>query len=177
MASFAMIRCESGLHLFTSLNSLLLRRPAHLLFGRPSGAYRKTFLGPTTRSQSNAAAATRQATHKAAPPQETDHEEHNPCCSCPNEPGLGTRNGREGTGEPFPNNAGTVTTHTALTGSQIADTGSAAYPNFAGRPGSDLPRLAGTVLPTSGSEGAIQTANSLRWSLFVGQVVKLGSPL
>ena len=67
----------------------------------------------------------------------------------------------DGTGEPFPNSAGAVTTQTFLSGSQIADTGSAAYPNFAGRPGSDLPRLAGNILPTSGSEGAIQTANSL----------------
>ncbi len=75
--------------------------------------------------------------------------------------GLAPAMAGEGTGEPFPNNAGVVTTQTALTGSQLADTGSAAYPNFAGRPGSDLPHLAGNVLPTSGSEGAIQTANSL----------------
>ena len=75
--------------------------------------------------------------------------------------GLAPAIAGEGTGEPFPNNAGAVTTQTALTGSQTADTGSAAYPNFAGRPGSDLPRLAGNVLPASGSEGAIQTANSL----------------
>jgi len=67
----------------------------------------------------------------------------------------------EGTGDPFPYSAGIVTTQTALTAPQVADTGSAAYPNFAGRPGSDLPLLAGNVLPTSGSEGTIQTANSL----------------
>ncbi len=67
----------------------------------------------------------------------------------------------EGNSEPFPNNAGTLTTQFASTAPQSADTGSAAYPNFAGRPGSDLPRLAGIVLPASGSEGAIQTANSL----------------
>ncbi len=75
--------------------------------------------------------------------------------------GLAPAKAGEGIGEPFPNNAGAVTTQTALTGSQTADTGSAAYPNFAGRPASDLPRLAGNVLPASGSESAIQTANSL----------------
>ena len=75
--------------------------------------------------------------------------------------GLAPAMAGEGTGEPFPNHAGTVTTQTALTVSQVADTGSAAYPNFAGRPGSDLPHLAGNVLPASGSEGVIQTANSL----------------
>jgi len=67
----------------------------------------------------------------------------------------------EGNGEPFPNNAGNFTTHTALTAPQVADTGSAAYPNPTGRPGSDLPRLAGDMLPANGSEGAVQTANSL----------------
>ncbi len=44
---------------------------------------------------------------------------------------------------------------------QFADTGSNAYPNVVGRPGSDLPSLAGDVLPTNGSEGTVQTANSL----------------
>ncbi len=44
---------------------------------------------------------------------------------------------------------------------QFADTGSNAYPNVVGRPGSDLPSLAGDVLPTNGSQGAVQTANSL----------------
>ncbi len=44
---------------------------------------------------------------------------------------------------------------------QFADTGSQAYPNVSGRPGSDLPSLAGDVLPTNGSQGAVQTANSL----------------
>ncbi len=67
----------------------------------------------------------------------------------------------EGNGEPFPNNAGSIWTHTAPTAPRFADTGSAAYPSLAGRPGSDLPRLAGAVLPANGSEGAIQTANSL----------------
>ena len=44
---------------------------------------------------------------------------------------------------------------------QFADTGSQAYPDVSGRVGSDLPRLAGDVLPTNGSQGAVQTANSL----------------
>jgi hypothetical protein len=44
---------------------------------------------------------------------------------------------------------------------QFADTGSNAYPNVVGRAGSDLPSLAGDVLPTNGSEGPVQTANSL----------------
>jgi len=75
--------------------------------------------------------------------------------------GLAPAMAGEGNGEPFPNNAGTVTSHAALTAPQLADTGSAAYPNVAGQPGSDLPQLAGAVLPTNGSEGAVQTANSL----------------
>ncbi len=66
----------------------------------------------------------------------------------------------EGNGDPFPGNYGTITTTTRVL-PQVADTGSAAYPNFVGRPGSDLPNLVGEVLPTNGSEGAVQTANSL----------------
>ncbi len=76
----------------------------------------------------------------------------------------------EGNSEPFPNSAGTITTHTALTAPQLADTGSAAYPNPRGRPGSDLPRLAGDVLPGNGSEGAVQTANSLPGHFEAGTV-------
>lgn len=73
----------------------------------------------------------------------------------------------EGNGEPFRNNAGTLGTRTVLAGPVLADTGfladtgSAAYPSFAGRSGSDLTRLAGDILPVNGSEGAIQTASSL----------------
>jgi hypothetical protein len=67
----------------------------------------------------------------------------------------------EGNSEPFPLNAGSFTTHSGLTRPRVADTGSEAYPNLAGRPGSDLPALAGDVLPTNGSEGIVQTANSL----------------
>ena len=75
--------------------------------------------------------------------------------------GLAPAMAGEGNGEPFANNAGSITSRTGLTAPQIADTGSAAYPNLVGRPGSDLPRLAGNVLPSNGSEGTVQTANSL----------------
>lgn len=92
----------------------------------------------------------------------------------------------EGNGDPFPFNAQSLTAapqRLADTGSQaypnvagrpgaslesavgglqqFADTGSQAYPNVSGRVGSDLPSLAGDVLPTNGSQGAVQTANSL----------------
>jgi len=75
--------------------------------------------------------------------------------------GLAPAMAAEGGREPFPNNAGSVTGRMALVTPQVADTGSAAYPNVVGRPGSDLPQLAGDILPTNGSEGAVQTANSL----------------
>ena len=66
----------------------------------------------------------------------------------------------EGNGDPFPGNYGTVITTQALP--QVADTGSQAYPDLTGRPGSDLPSLQAEVLPANGNgEGAIQTANSL----------------
>ena len=67
----------------------------------------------------------------------------------------------EGNGEPFPNNVGTLSKGTTTAMLHYVDTGSAAYPNSAGRPGSALPSLAGDVLPASGSEGVVQTANSL----------------
>lgn len=66
----------------------------------------------------------------------------------------------EGNGDPFPGNYGTLTITRTLP--QVADTGSQAYPDLTGRPGSDLPTLQAEVLPPNGgSEGAIQTANSL----------------
>ncbi len=71
--------------------------------------------------------------------------------------GLAPAMAAEGNSEPFPFNAGGFTTHAP----RVADTGSEAYPNLVGRPGSDLPALAGNVLPTNGSEGIVQTANSL----------------
>jgi len=75
--------------------------------------------------------------------------------------GLAPAMAGEGNGEPFPNNAGSLTIHTVLAAPQVADTGSAGYPNFAGYVGSNLPALAGNVLPSNGSQGAVQTANSL----------------
>ena len=66
----------------------------------------------------------------------------------------------EGNGDPFPGNFGTLTITQTLP--QVADTGSAAYPDVTGRPGSDLPSLQAEVLPPNGNgQGAIQTANSL----------------
>lgn len=75
--------------------------------------------------------------------------------------GLAPAFAGEGNGEPFPTVAEGFTARTASAPQQFADTGSSAYPDVAGRPGSDLPGLAGDVLPTNGSEGAVQTANSL----------------
>lgn len=75
--------------------------------------------------------------------------------------GLAPALAAEGNGEPFPSHAGALAAPAALSVPRVADTGSAAYPDLAGRPGSDLPRLAGDVLPATGSEGPVQTANSL----------------
>ena len=65
----------------------------------------------------------------------------------------------EGNGEPFPNYFSIPTTTTVV--SQRADTGSQAYPNVAGRPGSALNVAAGDIVPETGSEQPVQTANSL----------------
>ena len=75
--------------------------------------------------------------------------------------GLAPAFAGEGNGDPFPNTAVTFAPSTASASHQFADTGSNAYPDVAGRPGSDLPSLAGDVLPTNGSQGPVQTANSL----------------
>lgn len=75
----------------------------------------------------------------------------------------------EGQGNPFPGNFGTLTVTRSLP--QVADTGSQAYPDFTGRAGSDLPSLMAEVLPTDGSEGAVQTANSLPRGAEDGTVV------
>ena len=67
----------------------------------------------------------------------------------------------EGNGNPFPFNAESQAASAYAAQPQFADTGSNAYPSTAGRPGADLPSLAGAVLPTNGSQGIVQTANSL----------------
>ena len=65
----------------------------------------------------------------------------------------------EGNGEPFPNYSAYGST-TVVT-RQRADVGSNAYPDVAGRPGSALSVIAGGVVPDTGTEQPIQTANSL----------------
>ncbi len=68
----------------------------------------------------------------------------------------------EGNGEPFPNNVGGFTT--VMTSSQRADVGSQAYPDVAGRPGSalDVANVAiANIVPDTGNEQPVQTANSL----------------
>ena len=67
----------------------------------------------------------------------------------------------EGNGEPFPNTANGFTVRTGAVTQRYADTGSTAYPSTVGRPGSNLPGLAGDLLPINGSEAPVQTANSL----------------
>ena len=62
----------------------------------------------------------------------------------------------EGSGDPFPFSApGLVIVHPSV----LADTDSAAYPNFSSRPGQIVAE--GQTLPPNGSEGAVQTAASL----------------
>jgi hypothetical protein len=64
----------------------------------------------------------------------------------------------EGNGEPFPAYNGGLTT---IVTSQRADVGSAAYPDIRGRPGTFIELSAGAIVPETGSEQPIQTANSL----------------
>ncbi len=65
----------------------------------------------------------------------------------------------EGNGEPFPNYLDTSTT--VVVSSQRADVGSNAYPDVVGRPGTALNVAIGNIVPDTGSEQPIQTANSL----------------
>ncbi len=71
----------------------------------------------------------------------------------------------EGNGEPFDNNQAVLSTRTTdpfPTRSYAGpDVGSNQYPHVAGRPGTNLTALDNEVLPTNGSEGPVQTANSL----------------
>ncbi len=66
----------------------------------------------------------------------------------------------EGNGEPFPFHAPGVTTYVPFA-TYAADTGSAAYPDLAGRSSQVVTAGNSDLLPTVGSEGAVQTANSL----------------
>ena len=65
-----------------------------------------------------------------------------------------------GDSNPFLNPAAGTTTYTYAP-TQVADVGSETLPSFADRPGSDLTRLADTLLPGNSSTALVQTANSL----------------
>lgn len=74
----------------------------------------------------------------------------------------------EGNGEPFPFRAPGLM---ALAAPQAlaADTGSAAYPDLAGR-SSQVVTAGASLLPATGSKGIVQTANSLPRGAMVGAV-------
>ena len=65
----------------------------------------------------------------------------------------------EGNGEPFALRAPGVAA--TATPAFAADTGSAAYPDLAGRPSWAVATDSLDALPATGSEGTVQTANSL----------------
>lgn len=70
----------------------------------------------------------------------------------------------EGNSDPFPFAVpGTTTTQ-----AQVADAGSEAFPDVAGRPGSALAVVADGLLPGVGSEAPVQTAGSLPTGFEVG---------
>lgn len=75
----------------------------------------------------------------------------------------------EGNGDPFAHRMPGATTP-VQTGVVLADAGSEAMPNPVGRPGGDLPQLAGDVLPMQGSEAPVQTADSLPAGAMEGTV-------
>ena len=75
----------------------------------------------------------------------------------------------EGNGNPFPNNAGPLVSVTT-TNTWVADVGSEAPINPVGRPGTQLATLSNEVVPGSGSEAVVQTANSLPSNFEVGTV-------
>ena len=64
----------------------------------------------------------------------------------------------EGTGDIFALRTPGVTTGVVA---EAPDTGSAQYPVVAGRPGSFLGVFASNIVPETGSEASVQTANSL----------------
>lgn len=65
---------------------------------------------------------------------------------------------QEGNGEPFPLRTRGTTEYVV---SQAPDVGSAQYPNVVGRAGSSLNVFAGGIVPDTGTEQPVQTANSL----------------
>lgn len=73
--------------------------------------------------------------------------------------------GQEGNGNPFPS---AVPGTTVTAGTQVTALGAEAYPDVAGRPGSDLTVVADGLLPGMGSEASVQTANSLPTDFEVG---------
>ena len=80
----------------------------------------------------------------------------------------------EGNGEPFDNNQTVLTTHSVRSAYSYAngarDVGSNQYPSAVGRAGTNVTALNNDVLPSNGSEGAVQTANSLPRSFENGTV-------
>ena len=67
---------------------------------------------------------------------------------------MGVAQAGEGNGDPFPN----TTTHGVVANQVLSDTGSESTPAFG--PGVTV-LTQGDVLPANGSEGVVQTANSL----------------
>ena len=75
----------------------------------------------------------------------------------------------EGNGNPFPNNAGPLASVTT-TNTWVADVGSEAPINPVGRPGTQLATLSNELLPSTGREAPVQTANSAPVGFEVGTV-------
>ena len=79
--------------------------------------------------------------------------------------GCGPAFAGEGNGEPFDNNQTALSAQGAnpfpAPSYASPDVGSNQYPHVAGRPGTNLTALDNEVLPSNGSEGPVQTANSL----------------
>ena len=74
----------------------------------------------------------------------------------------------EGNGNPFPYNAGALVSVT--TNARVADVGSEAPINPVGRPGTQLATLSNELLPSTGREAVVQTANSAPVGFQVGTV-------
>lgn len=65
---------------------------------------------------------------------------------------------QEGNGQPFAYRTPGFATHAAQ---QVADVSAEAYPDTTGRPGTQLRVAASDLVPQTGSEAPVQTANSL----------------